>query len=317
MVSVSAYAHGIYPRSEAVVAATRDLDRGRTTVEAVEARFRDDLEQLVADQREAGLDLHSDGLLGWQDLFRPLVEAAEGLRATHLQRWFDNNTFFRTPTVEGSPRLTGAPSLLARDEVVPEPRVATLPSPYLFSRAAAADGDRDALMGELARGVLRPAAEELAARGCALLHLEEPWLTFHGIEAGSWPAFEEAVAAITDGLDLPVVVHAPLGDVAPHAERLGDLPVHAVGIDAIATDLEALDGGWSTGLVVGCVDGRNTPLEPVEETAKAVARLAERLEPPDLYVSTNTELELLPPGAARRKLARLGEIAAQLEEVLA
>ena len=33
---LQAFAPGIYPRSEALVQATRDLDRGRTTPEAVE-----------------------------------------------------------------------------------------------------------------------------------------------------------------------------------------------------------------------------------------------------------------------------------------
>ena len=38
MTHVAAYVHGIYPRSEELVAATRDLDRGRTTAEAVTAQ---------------------------------------------------------------------------------------------------------------------------------------------------------------------------------------------------------------------------------------------------------------------------------------
>src|SRR6266487_5527597 len=75
---VSAYVHGIYPRSEALVAATRDLDRGRTSPEAVDAQVDRDLEELISVQQAAGLDLLTDGMLRWQDLFRPLVEAADG-----------------------------------------------------------------------------------------------------------------------------------------------------------------------------------------------------------------------------------------------
>ena len=76
---MQAFVPGIYPRSEELVQATRDLDRGRTTQEAVDAQVDRDLEQLVAVQQDAGLDLLSDGMLRWQDLFRPLVEAADGL----------------------------------------------------------------------------------------------------------------------------------------------------------------------------------------------------------------------------------------------
>lgn len=317
MTRVAAYQYGIHPRSETVVAATRDWDRGRTTWEAVDAAFTEDLRELVDQQRTAGMTYLSDGLLRWQDLFRPLVDAAEGMEAAHLVRWFDNNAFVRCPRVDGSPGLKHAPSLLvAQAEMVPTPRVATLPSPLLFSRIADTAGNRDALMVELARQVLRPAAEGLAAQDFGLLHLEEPWLGFHGVEVESWPAFEQAVGILTEGLDMPVVLHVSLGDASRFGDRLPDLPVHAVGIDAPATELEALGPRWPTGLLVGCVEGRNTLLEPVGPTVDAVARLVERLEPTALYVSANTELQLLPRQSAVPKLARLGEIAAGLEERL-
>ena len=50
-----AYAPGIYPRSEALVQATRDLDRGRTTPEAVDEQAQRDFQELVSVQEAAGL----------------------------------------------------------------------------------------------------------------------------------------------------------------------------------------------------------------------------------------------------------------------
>lgn len=92
---MKAFAPGIYPRSEALVQATRDLDRGRTTEQAVAEQVERDTRELVAVQESAGLDLLSDGLLRWQDLFRPLAEAADGLEARPLTRFLDTNTFYR------------------------------------------------------------------------------------------------------------------------------------------------------------------------------------------------------------------------------
>ena len=46
--SVAAYQHGIYPRSEAVVAATRGLERGRTSPEEVSQANAADLVALWA-----------------------------------------------------------------------------------------------------------------------------------------------------------------------------------------------------------------------------------------------------------------------------
>src|SRR4029453_10946928 len=82
-----AYQHGVYPRSEDVVAATRGLERGRTSPDEVEVQFKRDREDLIQTQQEAGLDYFSDGLLRWQDIFRPLAETVEGMEARTLVRW--------------------------------------------------------------------------------------------------------------------------------------------------------------------------------------------------------------------------------------
>lgn len=321
MAGVTAYQHGIYPRSEPLVAATRDLDRGRTSPEAVEALRERDLQELVQVQREAGLDLICDGLLRWQDLFRPLVEACPGLRPGPLVRWFDNNTFFRAPEVVGELGIDVLPDALAADDGVPGPRVATLPSPYLFSRAAvvaagSAGGgaavDRNQLMVELARGVLRPVAERLVAAGHELVQLQEPWLAFHGIEDGDWKHLEEAVGAVAEGLGATVVLHTFFGDAAPHAERLRDLPVDAVGFDFAETDLARLGSGWSRGVLVGALNGRRSLVESAEDVAALVRAVGDALEPPALYVSSASDLELLPRDLAERKVRLLGEAAALL-----
>ena len=94
---MQAYAPGIYPRSEALVQATRDFDRGRVAAEDVERQRAADLDALVAAEEEARFDLLSDGMLAWQDLFRPLVDSSDGLEAGPLTRFLDTNTFFRAP----------------------------------------------------------------------------------------------------------------------------------------------------------------------------------------------------------------------------
>jgi 5-methyltetrahydropteroyltriglutamate--homocysteine methyltransferase len=273
--TVAAYQHGIYPRSEDVVAATRGLERGRTSPEDVEAAFASDLRDFVAAQQEAGLDYVSDGLLRWQDLFRPLVGLSGGMEARTLVRWFDNNSFFRAPEVRGALALDRqVPGEIQDQEAVPGPRVATLPSPYLFSRAAAGTENRNGLMMDLTRELLRPVAEALVERGFDVVHLEEPWMAYAGIEAGDWGEVEKAMLELREATEgATLVLHVYFGDVGPHVERLRRLPVDAIGVD-------------------------------------------ETLQPPALYLSSNSELELLPRDIARRKVLRLGEVSALVKERL-
>lgn len=319
---ISAYQHGIYPRSETVVAATRDLERNRTSAEEVEGRFREDEENFVGVQREAGLDYFSDGLLRWQDLFRPLVDLSPGMRAQKLVRWFDNNSFFRAPEVGDLHPAGGiAPAVFAMNGELPHPRAATLPSPYLFSRAAQAtdnDIDRDALMLGLARNVLAPVAGSLAGSGYRVVHLQEPWLPFFGIQESAWEPFEEALRTLNEeiGGRAALVLHLYFGDAGAHAERLRRLPVDAVGFDFVETDLESLGRDWEIGVLAGCLDGRRSLVESVEGTVAFARRVAEAMNPPALYLSSTSDLELLPLEVARRKVLRLGEATRRLKDDL-
>ncbi len=320
-IRIAAYQHGIYPRSEGVVAATRGLERGRTSMEEVDQAFRDDRQDFIAIQREAKLDYFSDGLLRWQDIFRPLVEASGGLDARTLIRWFDNNSFFRAPEVTGDLNLSASlPAAFQDDDDLPVPRVATLPSPFLFSRAAQTHGDRNALMMDLTREILRPVAESLAGRGYEVIHMEEPWLPYFGLEPADWEDFEKALMEIRDGISSSssaLVLHTYFGDVGPYVERLRRLPVDALGIDFVETDLDELGGTWDTGLLAGILDGRSSPIESTDGTVEFLRRVAEAISPPLLYLSSNCELEYLPRDIAREKVARVGEISERLKEKLA
>jgi methionine synthase II (cobalamin-independent) len=182
-----------------------------------------------------------------------------------------------------------------------------LPGPYTFSRIADADGDRDLLMGHLAADVLRPAAEVLIGRGARLIHLQEPWLAARGIDDGCWPDLVGALGRVRDGLGVPVVVHAYFGDPGPWLARLRALPVDAVGVDLNETDLTALAGGWTTGLLLGCVDGRSSLIEDAAGMAALALRVIRMASPRWLILSSGCELGLVPRVVADRKARILGE----------
>jgi methionine synthase II (cobalamin-independent) len=296
-----------------VVASTRGVERGRVTAAEVDDAYCGDLADLVRVQREAGLDLFSDGLLRWQDIFRPLAKAA-GMRTNVLTRWFDNNAFYRAPEIGDTAPVVDSVDDIVPDPILPEPRVATLPSPYLFSRMALAQRDRNQVMLELAANVLRPAAQQLAAAGCTLIHLQDPWLGFFGIDAADRAALEQALGVISSAVDAHVVLHVSFGDAGPQLDWLRRMPVHAVGVDLVETDINSLGTDWEIGLVAGCIDGRSSVVESPEAIADALQHVAESTQTPMLYASSSCELELLPRTIADRKVLVLGAAAQRLRE---
>ena len=316
---IQAYQHGIYPRSEDVVAATRGLERGRTSPDEVTDAFKKDRVEFVEIQQEAKLDYFSDGLLRWQDIFRPLVESTDGMEARTLVRWFNNNSFFRAPEPSGELRLTSPlPSVFEESDDLPEPRVATLPSPYLFSRAAQTTRDRNEFMVEIAGAVLRPVVTALVGRGYRVVQLQEPWLLYFGADEDAWEPFEKALTEVKEGAgaNADLVLHTYFGDAAPVMDRLRNLPVDAIGVDLVETDTDALGKGWNVGLLAGCIDGRSSIVEPLDATVQFVRGVAKTVDAPRIYVSSNCDLEFLPRDVAREKVLRLGEIAQRLKEEL-
>jgi 5-methyltetrahydropteroyltriglutamate--homocysteine methyltransferase len=297
---LQAYAPGIYARSEELIQATRDLDRGRTTPEAVDELFERDLNELVDVQEEAGLDLLSDGMLRSQDHFRLLAEAAEGLDARPLTRFLDTNTFYRAVLVEGSPRL-GRP-LPAPD--LPAGRwLATLPAPLALARAA-----HGALSAQAAaEAILAPQVEAYAEAGCALVVLTDPFLAREG-------GVDEAVAALGElPRAVPLALQLPFGDAASVLEELAEAPVDAVGVDFYATSLDAVPEGYPKEVAAGVLDARSSALEDPEEITRFVEGLEQR-SPAAVSLTPNGDLQFVPERIAREKLVRLGRARATITE---
>src|SRR5215204_701246 len=107
---VIAYQHGIFPRSEDVVAATRGLERGRVAQQAVDARFEADLDLFVQTQREARLDYFSDGMLRWQDVFRTFGSPPSRRRSASQSRALPASPRHTCSPVPPTRRATGTPS---------------------------------------------------------------------------------------------------------------------------------------------------------------------------------------------------------------
>jgi 5-methyltetrahydropteroyltriglutamate--homocysteine methyltransferase len=287
---LQAFAPGIYPRSEALVQATRDLDRGRTTAEAVDEQVARDLAELVRVQQEAELDLLADGMLRWQDLFRPLLEASEGLEAGPLTRFLDTNSFYRGPiATSGEPRLRAA-----LDErfvaPLPGPRIVTLPSPYALAHGTGIP------VKVIASGVLKPQLDALDAE---LVVLSEPFLARQG--AGGLAELHEALEALSGGP--PLALQLTFGDAGELLRKgLAELPVDGIGVDFYATHVTDVPQGFDKLLLAGVVDARSSALEDPQEIADFVERLAvERVA-----LVPNGDLQYVSEPIARDKLARLG-----------
>ena len=291
---MQAFAPGIYPRSEELVQATRDLDRARTSQEAVDAQVERDLAELVSVQQAAGLDLLADGMLRWQDVFRPLVEAADGLEKGALTRFLDTNTFYRAPSAATATPALSQPLNGGYIAPLPGPRLVTLPSPFALAHGTGTEP------GTLAEGVLKPQIDALDAE---LVVLEEPFLA--RAEDGGVEKLADALEKLSGGPKLALWV--TFGSAEQLFEQgLANLPVDAIGVDFFATKANAVPEGFDKALLAGVLDARSSVLEEPGEIAAFVGQLSARgVE--EIALVPNGDLQYVSEAVAREKLARLGQ----------
>jgi 5-methyltetrahydropteroyltriglutamate--homocysteine methyltransferase len=291
---MQAFAPGIYPRSEALVQATRDLDRGRTTQEAVDEQAERDLAELVSVQRQSGLDLLADGMLRWQDLFRPLLEASDGFETGALTRFLDTNTFYRAPhATTAAPKLTRP---LGDRDVAPldGPRLVTMPSPFALAHGTGVKAVT------IAENVLKPAIEALDAD---LVVLSEPFLARD--EASSPADLEEPLSKLGGGPKL--ALQLTFCDARESLEQgLAELPVDAIGIDFYLTHVGDVPKGFDKLLLAGVVDARSSTVEDASELADFAERLRTEREVEQIALVPNGDLQFVGEPIARAKLERLG-----------
>ena len=294
MAELQAFVPGIYPRSEELVQATRDLDRGRTTQEAVAEQVERDRAAFVSGQQDAAVDLLADGMLSWQDHFRPLLDLADGLETGALTRFLDTNSFYRAPKATTATPKLGAP--LDESYVAPlaGPRLVTLPSPFALARGTGVTPKT------MAEGVLKPAIEALDVE---LVVLAEPFLARE--DAPSLADLAEALETLAGTPKL--AIWFTFGDARPAARagrgrssRRRDR--HRLLRDAPGRRARRLlrSCSWPASWTRATRCSRSRASWP-----RSPQRLGERAE--RIALVPNGDLQYVSEPIAREKLARLGK----------
>ncbi|HXQ93846.1 MAG TPA: hypothetical protein VN864_01560 [Thermoplasmata archaeon] len=300
---------GPFPRSEALVQATRDLDRGRTAQDAVDELFDRTEREIVQLEERLGVDFVTGGYLRWADLFRPFADSWGGFTVGPVTRWFETNTFYRQPILHAPPqRVAGA--VAAR---LPQAAIAggakrakvILPGPYTFA------GLLDNRSGETTEGLtqrlgrlLADEVRDLAKAGYTVFQFQEPLLVTRPPEGATAESVIAAYRSLAQAFDgATSIVWTYFADAKPALPLLGRLPVDVIGIDLAETDahdITALPDHKSVGL--GCIDPRTTLVEEPHEVARIVRSIADRLRPPSIWLGPGGPLDLLPWEPATRKL---------------
>ncbi|MBI4353663.1 MAG: hypothetical protein HY595_00355 [Candidatus Omnitrophica bacterium] len=277
----------------------------------LEGVFQGITKAVIAEHERAGIDVLTDGQIRWEDLVTPLAKKIEGFEINGLERWFDNNVYYRRPILRKAPVRRG-PILVdeyrAAKACTSKPVKAVLPGPYTFVKLTE---DRyyknDSRFLRKIAELLNEEAKALEAAGAPIIQFDEPALGF-----GKPPIklILEAIAIATRGVKATTALYLYFGHLNGFLEPLQKAPVDILGVD-VASDPQAVGAirkvKWTKQLALGCLDARNTKLESVTELHALFDVVAKRLPLDRVCVNPSCGLEFLPYEQAVQKLRRLVE----------
>jgi len=309
-----AHLTGSLPRPEQLVDASRQFDRGRLSEDALEDNLTNSTRAVIELQIQNRLDLLVDGQLSWQDLFRPFSELFNGIDLGTLTRWFDNNTFYRVPIIRD--KVSRSKVAFARyycDNLMPKwaRSKAIMPGPYTFAKLSenAAYPSLADLVDDLAHS-LSDLSRELIQKGYQFLQFNEPSLCTASNE--ELEIAERGFESLANN-GAKRIVQTYFGSVSHVIDTLLDFPVDCIGIDLYANDITSFsEYSFDRELSCGCIDGRNSLIEPADQVAELMLKARNIVEPRQLYAGSSCDLEFLPYSVAEKKVQLLGIVRRKL-----
>jgi 5-methyltetrahydropteroyltriglutamate--homocysteine methyltransferase len=312
MSKVKVFVHGIYPRSGELIQISRDVLRKRRKETEYFTQYKKDCDNFLKLQQSLDFDFIEDGKLGWHDIFRPIVESTKGFEIGALTRWFDNNCFFRQPILTGKLQLDEKKLEKFFLKIIPSKKwKVTLPSPFAFAKLTQNDTNLsfEKVLAEITR-VIAQIVVYLEQKGVAFVQFNEPYLPYQGATPADLKHFNkthEQLARVKGRLIIAFQFY--FGDAAPIIKglRKSDF-IDIIGVDFYKTALLSLPKDFPYALAAGVLDGRNSLLEDEDTLKEFVEEAIKTVRSNDLYITNNSDFELLPETIARKKVELLAKV---------
>jgi 5-methyltetrahydropteroyltriglutamate--homocysteine methyltransferase len=302
---------GAYPKisdeNQELRRALHRHDRGELDADGLSGVLDESTRWAIGELDWAGLDVINDGQVRWDDLLAPFARAWSGCDRGPLERFYDNNTYFRQPVITGP--ITTEGKTLVRDfefarGVARGELKAAVCGPLTF--ATLAEDHHYKSLEDRTLAVADAIATEirgLGAAGATLIDIEEPALVAHPEHFALARAAIERLAVA----GVPLALQTYFFPADPLLDALAAFPVAQVGVDVRSRDTHALErlNALRQTVVLGIVDARNTRVETESELVGLIEAALRQIPADYLWLAPTTGLEYLPHDVAVQKLKAL------------
>lgn len=297
------------PRPAKLRNALNRFDREEITLDELKQVLDEVSLEVIEEQIEAGVNLITDGMIRWEDGQTYIARGIGGFSINGLIRYFDSNTYFRQPVVEGELFWKGPITVkdyLFAKERSKVPMKAVLTGPYTLS-VLSKDlyyKEKGRLVMDLAK-ILTKEAKELVEAGAPWIQFDEPALLKNKKDL---PLVQQSYEEITRDLKGKTAVAFYFGNMEGIYPQILELPVDCISLDFVMGEknFEILKkGSFDKVLGFGIVDARNTKMESVDEIVEKIGEIGKIVPFERLQVSPNCGLEFLPREVAYEKLVQM------------
>ncbi len=320
---------GGYPRSDRLRKALRRLEeKGEESSITVFRILVEDTVLVAGIQVGAGMTRIVDPMLDWHDPLRPFAEAWRGVAIGGLQRWFDNNFFYRVPVFIDLPdpqRYVLAPRVRFLKSLGVGKVKAVLPGPYTFVKLGLDRGGFgfEKLVDAVTEALAREASLAVSV-GADIVQVDEPMLGDIDAKSEEVKTVVERINEIVERAGGRVQLAIPYRPPSREVYRvLEGLKARAVILDVADLPDAALrlleENVYGEAVGLGIIQARNIYTDDYGVVKNWVKKAMEALEKSDvktIIATTSAWLDLIPFERALEKTRLLGVYAQRLSSEL-
>jgi 5-methyltetrahydropteroyltriglutamate--homocysteine methyltransferase len=280
------------------------------------AELAENIRSAIQDQEKAGVDMVTDGQVGWADPVSHLVRHLDGVRLGETQSFLDSGIAFRAPIIEAKLRCRVSLTLedyVRASETSQRPVKPVLVGPYTLAHCSRIATTAYRNVADLAADlsvILAQEVRDLARAGARLIQVDEPMILRHAEDVRLLrDLLEPLKVAAGDGTQLMLATY--FGDAEPLYAQLESLPADVVALDLVEgrrlADAIAATGSGKI-LALGVTNGRSTGMEDTDSLILQVERILHRYIHDVVYLQPSCGLASLSRAQARAKLFLLAAV---------
>ncbi len=268
----------------------------------------------IEEQEKAGIDIVTDGMISWYDQISHFAKNIEGIKINGLLRFFDTNTYFRQPIINGTPESPQMYPVLLEDFKFAKSVAKRLLKPVVtgpVTLAKLTKGEFKKALDIYAK-LIENEVRILSEEGAEYIQVDEPALTASDLDL-SYEYYKRIFSA--KKAETKLIYYFYFRDFSKDFKPFQEIPCDIIGFDMTYSNLEdtMVKHKIKKPLVLGIFDGRTTYIEKPNDIIPRVRKILKAYPYDFIIIGPSCGLEYLPRKFANLKLRAVVRISKMIK----